>query len=88
MIGRLGRIRRGVRRIDHADKRSPLLRLLQDGQLRADARGVMVAVQFDQQWRTLWKAQRFGYVDADQYLTDKGRAFLAKATPSDTHEVG
>lgn len=66
------------RRIAWGDTRTPMLRLLQGCQLRADGTGrVMVAVEYDQQWRTLWKAQRLGYLDADQYLTTKGREFLA-----------
>lgn len=33
------------------------------------------------QHRTLWKAQRLGYVtdDGEQRLTDKGREYIAKA---------
>lgn len=65
------------------DARQPLLRLLQDGRCRGAARPeggffVMVAVNYDQQWRTLWKAQELGYVcnDDRQCLTEKGVAFL------------
>lgn len=62
--------------VDTTDSRSPMLRLLQDGESFGH-----VYVNYDQQWRTLWKAQRLGYVtdDCDQLLTDAGRAFIASA---------
>lgn len=66
-----------------ADIRKPLLRLLQDGRCKGDARPeggffVSVVVNYDQQWRTLWKAQHLGYVSSDdgQRLTENGVAFL------------
>ena len=69
------------RRVITGDRsRSPMMRLLEDGQLPPDASGnITVAVSYDQQWRTLWKAQRLGYLDANQRLTDKGRAKLERA---------
>lgn len=67
------------------DLRSPLLRLLEDGRCRGDASPagghfVMVVVSYDQQWRTLWKAQKLGYVsnDSQQRLTEDGVVFLRK----------
>jgi hypothetical protein len=68
------------RNIGINDKRPPMLRFLTEGQLRPDADGnVMVVVNYDQQWRTLFKAQRLGYIDGSQHLTAEGRAFIAKA---------
>jgi hypothetical protein len=69
----MGHGRLGARRVDHTDKRCPMRRLLEDGALPCG----MVAVNYEQQWRTLFKAQRLGYLDGCQRLTDKGRAFLA-----------
>lgn len=72
--------RRGVfrsRNVAPTDARSPMLRLLQDGRCAAQPDGrVMVAVLYDAQWRTLWRAQRLGLLDKDQFLTDAGRKFL------------
>lgn len=55
--------------------RSPLVRLLQKGQ---DGHPGHVEVYYHQQWRTLFKAQRQGYLDQDANLTDKARALLAE----------
>jgi len=52
-----------------------MLRLLVDGQLPDG----MVAVNYHEQWRTLSKAQRLGYLDGSQRITEKGRDFIAKS---------
>ena len=68
--------RRGVfrpREVAVTDTRCPMLRLLQDGESNG-----FIYVNYDAQWRTLWKAERLGYVDHDQRLTEKGRAFVAE----------
>jgi len=57
------------------DKRSPMVRLLTDCNNRASG---AIEVSYEAQFRTLWKAQRLGYVDDRQRLTDAGRVFLAK----------
>jgi hypothetical protein len=78
------RLNRGLfrpRYVAIGDKRSPMLRLLQDGQLPAraeDCGKVKVAVDYEPQWKTLGKAMRLGYVDGDQFLTEKGREFIAR----------
>jgi hypothetical protein len=68
-----GHGRVNARQVDHTDKRSPLRRLLEDGLLDDG----MVVVSYAQQWRTLSKAIRQGYLDESQRLTEKGRALLA-----------
>lgn len=55
------------------DTRSPMLRLLQDCNVQG-----MIQVDYAQQWRTLFKAQRLGYVDDRQHLTERGAAFVAR----------
>lgn len=55
------------------DGKSPMYRLL-----NAVANSGLVAVDYHQQWRTLFKAQRLGYIDADGYLTQEGANFLAR----------
>ena len=72
------RLRRGTKRVDRTDKRSPMLRLLQDGQIEERNGEQMIAHGYDQQFKTLMKAQALGYIDARQMLTDKGREFLAR----------
>ena len=57
------------------DARSPMLRLLTDCNNKASG---MIEVDYAQQWQTLIKAIRFGYVDDRQRLTDAGRKFLEK----------
>jgi hypothetical protein len=62
--------------IEVGDKRSPMRRLLEDG---ADKDG-RVFVNYHEQWRTLMKAIKIGYLrDSDNGLTDAGRAFLASS---------
>lgn len=60
------------RTVDPNDTRSPMLRLLQDGQSGSG----YVWVSYAAQWPTLFKAMRFGYLTDDSRLTDKGRKFL------------
>ena len=60
-------------RINPNDKRSPMLRLLQDGRT-----GDYVWVCYAAQWPTLFKAQRLGYLTDNCYLTPAGKAWLAK----------
>jgi len=57
------------------DTRPPMQRLLQDCN---NEQSGMVEVAYEAQFRTLFKAQRLGYVDAQQRLTDKGRALLSQ----------
>jgi hypothetical protein len=64
------------RHIVIGDTRCPMLRLLQDnvtgnGQVEPD---------YEQQFRTMFKAQRLGYLDGDRRLTETGKAFVAKAS--------
>jgi hypothetical protein len=69
--------RRGMfrpRNVTPGDVRSPMRRLLEDGQCNPPG---FVAVVYAAQWPTLIKAQRLGYLDDRQFLTDAGRAFLA-----------
>jgi hypothetical protein len=61
-------------RVSHTDKRDPMTRLLEDG-LMEDG---MVVVSYDQQWKTLTAAKKYGFVDEDHKITDKGRAYVAK----------
>jgi hypothetical protein len=60
--------------IEQGDKRDPMTRLLEDGLLDDGT----VVVSYDQQWKTLIAAQRYGFVDENQKITDKGRAYVAK----------
>jgi hypothetical protein len=55
-----------------------MLRLLDEGRCCASVGQprLMVAVSYDQQWRTLWRAQREGYLDDGQMLTPKGIEYL------------
>lgn len=62
------------RNVKPGDTRSPMRRLLEDGECNPPG---FVCVNYDAQWRTLWKAQELGYLNSDQYLTEAGRAFLA-----------
>jgi hypothetical protein len=55
------------------DKRSPLLRLLQDARTIGDH----IEVNYARQWPTFFRAQRLGYIDAHGDLTDKGKELLA-----------
>lgn len=64
--------RRSIRRprnVAFDDTRSAMLRLLQD--CNNPVSGI-VEVSYAQQWPTLLKAQRLGYVDERLRLTDKG----------------
>jgi hypothetical protein len=76
------KMNRGVRRprhVDVNDKRSPMVRCLQDASRGArlnDAGMPQVWPNYPEQWRTIFKAQRLGYVDADQFLTRKGKDFI------------
>jgi hypothetical protein len=67
---------RGIKRpryIAPSDTRSPMLRLLQDGIHGPDG---LVEVNYAEQWRTVFKAQRLGLVDSDCRITDAGRQWL------------
>ena len=71
--------RRGIYRpryLTLGDTRSPMRRFLEDAE---NLKTGTVEVQYDQQWRTLFRAQRLGYVSGDGdnvRITDAGRAFL------------
>jgi|HubBroStandDraft_5_1064220.scaffolds.fasta_scaffold299824_2 hypothetical protein len=70
------RRRRGLfrpRNVALSDKRSPMLRLLQD----ANVNGA-IEPNYPAQFPTLFKAQRLGYVDDRQRITDKGFAFITE----------
>lgn len=70
-------MRYGIRRPRHVvpgDTRSAMLRLLADCN---NVQSGMIEVDYEQQWRTLFKAERLGYVDKNQRLTEKGAAFVA-----------
>jgi hypothetical protein len=58
------------RNVAIGDKRSPMLRLLQDCNVRG-----RIEPNYEQQFRTLFKAQRLGYVDGNCMLTDSGKDF-------------
>ncbi len=60
--------------VEIGDTRSPMLRLLAG----AHADGY-VEVNYDAQWRTLFKARRLGLLDDRSRLTEKGRAFVIAA---------
>lgn len=70
----IGRGRPGARQVAPTDSRAPMLRLLQDGTCEVPG---MIVVSYEQQWRTLNKAVRMGFLDREQRLTEKGREFLA-----------
>lgn len=63
-----------ARHVNRNDKRTPMHRLLADCNNSASG---MVEVDYEQQWRTLVKAQRLGYLDDHQRLTDAGKAFIS-----------
>lgn len=71
--------RRGLYRphyLKHGDARSPMRRFLEDAENPITK---TYEVHYDQQWRTLFRAQRLGYVSGDGdnvRITDAGRAFL------------
>jgi urease accessory protein UreE len=62
------------RRVEITDKRDAMTRLLEDG-LMPDGK---VVVSYDQQWKTLAAAKKYGFVDDNENITDKGRAYVAK----------
>lgn len=73
------RRRRGIfrpRRLALGDTRPPMLRLLQDCNVRGT-----IEVGYHEQWRTLFKAVRLGYVDARHRLTEKGERFCSAERP-------
>lgn len=55
------------------DGLDPMTRLL--GQVNEDG---FVFVEYDQQWKTFFKAERLGYVNDRYQLTSKGREFLSR----------
>lgn len=57
------------------DTRSPMLRLLQDCN---NAQSGRVEVAYAQQWPTFFKAQRLGYIDRNQHMTETGAALIAE----------
>jgi hypothetical protein len=57
-----------------SDGLSPMVRLLR----QVDARG-RVCVDYDQQWRTFFKAQELGYIDEDGRLTQAGIDYSGRA---------
>lgn len=71
------RKRRGIRArqgdVAITDKRSPMLRLLQDCRTTGDH----IEVGYARQWPTFFKATRLGYIDANGDLTEKGKKFIA-----------
>jgi hypothetical protein len=68
------------------DPREPMVKLLS----AAAERGGCAEVEYDQQWRTLFKGIRLGYLRADfskgTVLTDLGRAFVAEKAKASTQE--
>lgn len=54
------------------DKRCPMMRLLQD----CVSRDGSVQPNYEQQFRTMFKAQRLGYIDSSCRLTSTGREFI------------
>lgn len=75
--------RKGLRKaiVSNNDDRSPMLRLMQDGRCRgaasADGRDhVGVNVNYAEQWPTLLKAMRLGYVLETFSLTQAGVDYL------------
>jgi hypothetical protein len=65
-----------------ADKRSPMLRLLQDCECGSTGQ---IEVAYEQQFRTLFKAERLGLVDKNHHLTEKGRNYIATKAVNDPH---
>lgn len=68
--------RRSILRPRHVainDRRCPMLRLLQDANVRGN-----IQVNYEAQFKTLWKAQRLGYVDDNQDITEAGKQFVAE----------
>ena len=61
-------------RVERTDKRDAMTRLLEDGLLPNGT----VVVSYDQQWKTLTAAKRYGFVTEDHKITDAGRAYVAK----------
>ena len=61
------------RYVDPNDTRSPMHRFLEDA-ATPDGR---VFPTYDAQWRTLWKAQRLGYVDGHNNITAAGRIAIS-----------
>ena len=59
------------------DARSPMLRLLADCN---NATSGLVEVDYAQQWPTLIKAIRLGFVDDNQRITEQGKAFVLAQT--------
>lgn len=55
------------------DKRSPLLRMLQDARTGDTDH---IEVSYARQWPTFFKAQRQGYLDTNGDLTAKGKSYL------------
>lgn len=73
----LGRNRRGIFRPSYVardDFRSPMLRLLQDNII-----GGIAQPDYAQQWPTICKAVRLGYLDDRNRLTADGADFLISA---------
>jgi len=71
---------RGLFRPRHVavtDTRPPMVRLLSDCNNRYSG---MIEVDYAEQWRTLGKAKRLGYVDDNQRLTPAGQSFLDRQT--------
>jgi hypothetical protein len=64
-----------ARHVDLDDKRSPMLRLLQD----CVSQDGSVQPNYEQQFRTAFKAQRAGYLDDKFFLTTAGREFVEAA---------
>ena len=61
------------RNVALTDNRSPLRRLLEDCNNKASN---SIEVDYAQQWPTLIKAMRLGYVDDNRRLTEAGHNFL------------
>ena len=70
------RRRRGLfrpRYVAIGDTRDPMTRLL-SGYVEGD----QVFPQYDAQWKTIWKAQRIGFLDSDQKATKTGVEYVRK----------
>ncbi len=39
-------------------------------------------VEYDQQWKTVFRAERLGYLDDNQRLTEAGKEYLNKKIPA------
>ena len=72
---KLGNRKRTPLNVDPADKRDPMLRLLQDGLTNSGE----VCVNYAQQWPTKAKAMRLGYLDGTGCITEAGRAFVERS---------